>query len=237
MSTVPHRIAIVMDGNGRWATQRYLPRAAGHKKGVSALRVCVRRCGELGVGVLTVFAFSSENWNRPAEEISGLMELLVFALAREVPQLKTEGVRVHFIGDRAGLSEKVRAGLIQAEAATAANTGLIFNICFNYGGRWDITQAAARLAERGEPITEASLGSALGLAHVPDPDLVIRTGGERRLSNFLLWQAAYAELYFSDKLWPEFDEAALDQALADYATRERRFGKTPEQLGRARKAA
>jgi undecaprenyl diphosphate synthase len=237
MSTVPHHIAIVMDGNGRWATQRYLPRAAGHKKGVSALRVCVRRCGELGVGVLTVFAFSSENWNRPAEEISGLMELLVFALAREVPQLKTEGVRVHFIGDRAGLSEKVRAGLIQAEAATAANTGLIFNICFNYGGRWDITQAAARLAERGEPITEASLGSALGLAHVPDPDLVIRTGGERRLSNFLLWQAAYAELYFSDKLWPEFDEAALDQALADYATRERRFGKTPEQLGRARKAA
>jgi undecaprenyl diphosphate synthase len=237
MSTVPHHIAIVMDGNGRWATQRYLPRAAGHKKGVSALRVCVRRCGELGVGVLTVFAFSSENWNRPAEEISGLMELLVFALAREVPQLQAKGVRVRFIGDRAGLSEKVRAGLIQAEAATAANTGLIFNICFNYGGRWDITQAAARLAQRGEPITEASLASALGLAHVPDPDLLIRTGGERRLSNFLLWQAAYAELYFSDKLWPEFDEAALDQALADYATRERRFGKTPEQLGRARKAA
>ena len=237
MSTVPHHIAIVMDGNGRWATQRYLPRAAGHKKGVSALRVCVRRCGELGVGVLTVFAFSSENWNRPAEEISGLMELLVFALAREVPQLQAKGVRVHFIGDRAGLSEKVRAGLNQAEAATAANTGLIFNICFNYGGRWDITQAAARLADRGEPITEASLASALGLAHVPDPDLLIRTGGERRLSNFLLWQAAYAELYFSDKLWPEFDEAALDQALADYATRERRFGKTPEQLGRARKAA
>jgi len=237
MSTVPHHIAIVMDGNGRWATQRYLPRAAGHKKGVAALRACVHRCGELGVGVLTVFAFSSENWNRPAEEISGLMELLVFALAREVPQLQAKGVRVHFIGDRAGLSEKVRAGLNQAEAATAANTGLIFNICFNYGGRWDITQAAARLAERGEPITEASLASALGLAHVPDPDLLIRTGGERRLSNFLLWQAAYAELYFSDKLWPEFDEAALDQALADYATRERRFGKTPEQLRRARKAA
>ncbi|MEO8653631.1 MAG: polyprenyl diphosphate synthase [Ramlibacter sp.] len=237
MSTIPHHIAIVMDGNGRWATQRYLPRAAGHKKGVSALRACVRHCGELGVGVLTVFAFSSENWNRPAEEISGLMELLVFALAREVPQLKAEGVRVHFIGDRAGLSEKVRAGLVQAEASTAANTGLVFNICFNYGGRWDIAQAAARLAERGEPITESSLGSALALAHVPDPDLLIRTGGERRLSNFLLWQAAYAELYFSDKLWPEFDEAALDHALADYATRERRFGKTPEQLGRARKAA
>src|SRR5665647_1461647 len=146
MSTIPHHIAIVMDGNGRWATQRYLPRAAGHKKGVSALRACVRRCGELGVGVLTVFAFSSENWNRPAEEISGLMELLVFALSREIPQLKAEGVRVRFVGDRAALSDKVRAGLVQAEAATAANTGLVFNICFNYGGRWDITQAAARLA-------------------------------------------------------------------------------------------
>jgi undecaprenyl diphosphate synthase len=237
MITVPHHIAIVMDGNGRWATQRYLPRVAGHKKGVSALRACVRHCGVRGIRVLTVFAFSSENWNRPADEISGLMELLAFALTREVPQLKAEGVRVRFIGDRAGLSDKVRAGLVQAEAATAANTGLVFNICFNYGGRWDITQAAAQLAARGEPITESSLASALALAHVPDPDLVIRTGGERRLSNFLLWQAAYAELYFSDKLWPEFDEAALDQALADYATRERRFGQTPEQLGRARKAA
>jgi undecaprenyl diphosphate synthase len=237
MSTIPHHIAIVMDGNGRWATQRYLPRLAGHKKGVSALRACVRHCGERGVGVLTVFAFSSENWNRPAEEISGLMELLVFALAREVPQLQAEGVRVYFVGDRAGLSDKVRAEMVQAEATTAANTGLVFNICFNYGGRWDITQAAARLAARGESITEGSLASALALAHVPDPDLLIRTGGERRLSNFLLWQAAYAELHFSDKLWPEFDDAALDQALADYATRERRFGQTPEQRGRPRKAA
>lgn len=237
MSTIPHHIAIVMDGNGRWATQRYLPRAAGHKKGVSALRACVRRCGQLGVGVLTVFAFSSENWKRPAEEVSGLMELLVFALAREIPQLQAEGVRVHFVGDRAGLSEKVQAALAQAEAATSANTTLVFNVCFNYGGRWDIAQAAARLAARGEAISEASLGSSLALAHVPDPDLLIRTGGERRLSNFLLWQAAYAELYFTDKLWPEFDEAALDEALADYATRERRFGRTPEQLGRTRKAA
>ena len=237
MSTIPHHIAIVMDGNGRWATQRFLPRVAGHKKGMSALRACVTHCGERGIQVLTVFAFSSENWNRPAEEISGLMELLALALTREVPQLQAEGVRVIFIGDRAGLSDKVRAGLVQAEAATAGNTRLIFNICFNYGGRWDIAQAAARLAARGEPVTEASLATALALAHVPDPDLVIRTGGERRLSNFLLWQAAYAELYFSDKLWPEFDAAALDQALADYASRERRFGRTPEQLGRARKAA
>jgi undecaprenyl diphosphate synthase len=227
---VPHHVAIVMDGNGRWATRRYLPRVAGHKKGMDALRACVRHCGERGVKVLTVFAFSSENWNRPPEEISGLMELLAVALAREVPQLKAEGVRVQFAGNRSALSEKVRAGLEQAESATAANTKLIFNVCFNYGGRWDIAQAAARLAAKGEPITEQSLDRALALAHVPDPDLLIRTGGEQRLSNFLLWQAAYSELYFSDKLWPEFDEAAFDAALADYASRERRFGKTPEQV-------
>ncbi|MDP3619592.1 MAG: polyprenyl diphosphate synthase [Ramlibacter sp.] len=230
MAAVPHHIAIVMDGNGRWATRRFLPRAAGHKKGMDALRACVRHCGERGVKVLTVFAFSSENWNRPADEVSSLMDLLGVALAREVPQLSKEGVRVHFVGDRASLSDKVRAGLAQAEAATAANDRLTFNVCFNYGGRWDIAQAAARLAAEGEPITEASLKCVMALAHVPDPDLVIRTGGERRLSNFLLWQAAYSELYFSDKLWPEFDEAALDEALADYASRERRFGKTSEQV-------
>lgn len=219
-----------MDGNGRWATRRYLPRVAGHKKGVDALRACVRRCGERGVKALTVFAFSSENWNRPPEEVSGLMELLAVALSREVPHLKAEGVRIQFVGDRSALSEKVRAGLAQAEAATAGNTRLVFNVCFNYGGRWDIAQAAARLAERGEPITEQSLDAAMALSHVPDPDLVIRTGGEKRLSNFLLWQAAYAELYFSDKLWPEFDDAALDAAIADYAQRERRFGRTSQQV-------
>jgi undecaprenyl diphosphate synthase len=227
---VPPHIAIVMDGNGRWATRRYLPRAAGHKKGLDALRVCLRHCGERGVKVLTVFAFSSENWNRPAEEVSGLMELMAGALVREVPQLRHEGVRIRFVGDRAGLSEKVRAGLEQAEAATAANSRLVFNVCFNYGGRWDIAQAAAALAARGEPITEQSLNGALALAHVPDPDLLIRTGGEQRISNFLLWQAAYSELYFSDKLWPDFDEAALDEAIADYGRRERRFGRTSEQL-------
>ena len=239
MKNIPHHVAIVMDGNGRWATRRYLPRAAGHKRGMDALRACVRHCAERGVKVLTVFAFSSENWKRPAEEVSGLMELLAFALAREIPQLKAEGVRVHFIGDRARLSEKVRHGLVQAEASTAANTRLEFNICFNYGGRWDIATAAARLAERGEPITEQSLAASLALAHVPDPDLVIRTGGEHRLSNFLLWQAAYAELYFTDKLWPEFDAAEMDKALDDYAGRERRFGKTSEQVSpaAARKAA
>jgi undecaprenyl diphosphate synthase len=238
-SSVPHHIAIVMDGNGRWATQRYLPRVAGHKKGVDALRACVRHCGELGVRVLTVFAFSSENWNRPPEEVSGLMELLAVALSREVPQLHAEGVRIHFVGNRAALSEKVRAGLLQAEAATAANTRLVFNICFNYGGRWDIAQAAAGLAASGQPITEASLDRAMALAHVPDPDLLIRTGGEQRISNFLLWQAAYSELYFSDKLWPDFDAAAIDAAIADYARRERRFGKTSEQLapGKRKKVA
>ena len=228
-----------MDGNGRWATRRYLPRVAGHKKGMDALRACVRHCGDLGIKVLTVFAFSSENWKRPHDEVSSLMELLGFALAREIPQLRTEGVRVHFIGDRAGLSDKVRAGLAHAEASTAGNSRLVFNICFNYGGRWDIANAAAQLAARGEAITERSLAQALAIAHVPDPDLIIRTGGEHRLSNFLLWQAAYSELYFCDKLWPDFGAADLDAALADYAGRERRFGKTSEQVApvAARKAA
>ena len=239
MNNLPHHVAIVMDGNGRWATRRYLPRVAGHKKGMDALRACVRHCGDRGIKVLTVFAFSSENWSRPADEVSGLMELLGLALAREVPQLKTEGVRVKFVGDRSGLSEKVQAGLTKAEAMTAANTRLVFNICFNYGGRWDIAAAAARLSAAGEPITEASLAGALSLAHVPDPDLIIRTGGEHRLSNFLLWQAAYAELYFTDKLWPDFGAEELDAALGDYAGRERRFGKTSEQVAppAARKAA
>ncbi|MEJ5989248.1 polyprenyl diphosphate synthase [Ramlibacter sp. PS3R-8] len=229
-SAVPHHVAIVMDGNGRWATKRFLPRVAGHKKGVDALRACVRHCGDVGVKVLTVFAFSSENWNRPAEEVSGLMELLVMALGREVPQLQAEGVRIRFVGDRAALSDKVRAGLEHAEQITASNTRLVLNICFNYGGRWDVAQAAAGLAARGEAITEQSLDRAMALAYVPDPDLVIRTGGEMRISNFLLWQAAYSELYFSDRLWPDFDGAALDEAIAAYAGRERRFGRTSGQL-------
>lgn len=227
---VPHHIAIVMDGNGRWATRRFLPRVAGHRQGVESLRRCVKACWERGVAVLTVFAFSSENWNRPPEEVSGLMELLALALGREVPQLSRDGVRIHVIGDRSGLSEKICASLIQAETETARNSRLVLNVCFNYGGRWDIAQAAAGLAARGEPITEVSLDRAMALSHVPDPDLLIRTGGEQRISNFLLWQAAYAELYFCDHLWPDFDEAALDAAIADYATRERRFGMTPEQL-------
>ncbi|PZQ75314.1 MAG: di-trans,poly-cis-decaprenylcistransferase [Variovorax paradoxus] len=229
--TVPHHIAIVMDGNGRWATRRFLPRVAGHKQGVESLRRCVKACADRGVAVLTVFAFSSENWNRPQDEVSSLMELLVVALGREVPRLQADGVRLHFVGERQGLSERIRNGLLQAEAATAHNGRLVLNVCFNYGGRWDIAQAAARLAEQGLPPTELNLDRAMALAHVPDPDLFIRTGGEQRLSNFLLWQSAYAELFFSDRLWPDFDEAALDEAIAAFGRRERRFGQTSAQIG------
>ena len=227
---LPRHVAIVMDGNGRWAQKRWLPRVAGHKQGVDTLRRVVRDCLERGIGVLTVFAFSSENWNRPADEVSGLMELLALALSREVPSLAENGVQLHFPGDRSALSPRVVQGLEAAEERTASNRRLVLNVCFNYGGRWDIVQAAQRLAREGVPIDEAAMASRLALAHVPDPDLVIRTGGEVRISNFLLWQAAYAELYFSDCLWPDFDGAELDRALAEYARRERRFGKTSEQM-------
>lgn len=229
-AVVPNHIAIVMDGNGRWATKRFLPRLAGHKQGVSSLKRCVKACAVRGVSVLTVFAFSSENWQRPADEVSGLMDLLVMAIASEVQQLKRDGVRLRFVGDRSGLSEKVVAGLAQAEADTQRNTRLTLNVCFNYGGRWDIVQAAESLRVMGKPVTEESLGAAMAMAHVPDPDLFIRTGGEQRISNFLLWQSAYSEFYFSDSLWPEFDEAALDLAIQAYQRRERRFGKTSGQL-------
>ena len=236
-AVVPAHIAIVMDGNGRWAKRRLLPRIAGHRQGVESLRRCIRACAERGVRVLTVFAFSSENWKRPPDEVSGLMDLMAKALGREVPELQKNGVRLRFVGERRGLSERMQQGLLQAEAATAAGAGLQLNVCFNYGGRWDIAQAAAALAVRGEPITETSLDRAMALAHVPDPDLLIRTGGEQRISNFLLWQAAYSELVFSDRLWPDFDEAALDEAMAAYAARERRFGQTSEQLAAAPQAA
>jgi len=227
---IPQHIAIVMDGNGRWATRRFLPRVAGHKAGVDSLRRCVRACAARAIPVLTVFAFSSENWSRPRDEVSGLMELLVIALSREVPQLVKDGVRLYFVGDRSGLSATVRSGLEAGEQATAGNTGLVLNVCFNYGGRWDIAQAASRLARDGRPITEESLAGAMAMGHVSDPDLIIRTGGELRISNFMLWQAAYSELVFSDVLWPEFDEVALDRAIAEFASRERRFGRTSAQL-------
>ena len=229
-TVIPRHIAIVMDGNGRWAKQRFLPRLAGHKKGVDALRRCVRLCIERGVGVLTVFAFSSENWNRPADEVSGLMHLLAVALGQEVPSMHREGVQLHFVGEREGLSEKVKAAFAEAEALTAANDQLILNVCFNYGGKADIVQAAQRVASQGLAMTEANLNAAMGMAHVRDPDLLIRTGGEFRISNFLLWQAAYSELYFSSALWPDFGQEQLDTAIADFARRERRFGKTSEQV-------
>ena len=219
-----------MDGNGRWAKKRFLPRLAGHKQGVDALRACVQDCLARGVRVLTVFAFSSENWNRPADEVSGLMELLGLALMREVKDLKAHGVRLYFVGDRAALSSKLIAALDAAELDTAQCDKLILNVCLNYGGRWDIAQAASQLARRGIAITPETLSTTMSLSHVPDPDLLIRTGGEQRLSNFLLWQAAYSELYFSDKLWPEFDGVQLDAAIDAYRARERRFGKTSEQV-------
>jgi len=228
--SVPRHIAIVMDGNGRWASKRFMPRIAGHKQGVEALKRIVSACPNRGIQTLTVFAFSSENWKRPADEVSGLMDVLAMALSREVPKLQRDGVRLRFVGERENLSTRVKKGLDEAEAATANNAVLTLNVCFNYGGRWDITSAAARLAAAGTPITEEALSGALSLAHSADPDLVIRTGNEMRLSNFLLWQAAYSELYFSELLWPDFDEAALDAALLEYGARERRFGKISGQL-------
>jgi undecaprenyl diphosphate synthase len=230
LHNVPRHIAIVMDGNGRWASKRFLPRIAGHNRGVETLKRIIGACPSRHINTITVFAFSSENWNRPVEEVSGLMDILAMALSREVPKLQRDGVRLRFVGSREGLSERVKRGLEEAEALTAANTLLSLNVCFNYGGRWDIATAAARLAASGTPITEVSLSQALSLSFCSDPDLLIRTGNEMRLSNFLLWQSAYTELYFSELLWPDFDEAALDAALLDYASRERRFGKTSDQL-------
>ena len=219
-----------MDGNGRWAKKRFLPRVAGHKQGVEALRRTVQACLDRRVGVLSVFAFSSENWSRPADEVSGLMELLAIALSREVPSLHERGVQIHFPGDRSRLSTRVADGLFSAETLTANNTKLVLNVCFNYGGRWDICQAAESLRNSGQAITEEALSKSLALAHVPDPDLFIRTGGELRVSNFLIWQMAYAEFYFSPVLWPDFNSQELDQAITVFRSRERRFGQTSEQL-------
>ena len=235
--SIPQHIAIVMDGNGRWASKRFLPRIAGHKQGVDVLKRTVRSCALRGVKVLTVFAFSSENWKRPADEVSGLMDILVVALNRELNQLKKEGVQLRFIGARSGLSERVQQSLLAAERETAENHTLTLNICFNYGGRWDIVNAAQTLSAAGETITEESLARELSTFATGDPDLIVRTGGEMRLSNFLLWQSAYSELFFSEVLWPDFDEVALDAAIQAYASRERRFGMTSAQLPGARNTA
>ncbi len=181
---MPQHVAIVMDGNGRWAAKRFLPRIARHQQGVVALRRCVKACVERGIGVLTVFAFSSENWNRPAEEVSGLMDLLVRAVASEVPELQKNGVQLHFVGERQRLSASMQAALSSAELSTASQSRLVLNVCFNYGGRWDIAQAAQKVVASGQPITELAIDRALALAHVPDPDLLIRTGGELRIQQF-----------------------------------------------------
>ncbi len=224
---VPRHIAVVMDGNGRWAQKRFLPRVAGHKQGVEAVRGLIRGGSERGVEVLTVFAFSSENWQRPADEVSFLMDLFLRALREEVQKLHSNGVRFRVVGDTSALGTETRALIAEAEALTAANTRLCLNVAVNYGGRWDIEQAVTKAAAIGEPTAFAQW---LSFAGQPDPDLFIRTGGERRVSNFMLWQLAYTELYFSDTLWPDFDEAELARALTWFASRERRFGKTGEQV-------
>jgi undecaprenyl diphosphate synthase len=233
---LPRHVAIIMDGNGRWAAARKLPRHAGHKAGISALRACVQTCTARGIGALTVFAFSSENWARPAEEVSLLMGLFVDALDQELDELHAKGVRLRFIGDRQRLAVRLQSYLADAEARTSANERLSLNIAMSYGGRWDLTGAVRALAARcaagalrAADITEEQVGQSLALAGLPDPDLFVRTGGEHRISNFLLWNLAYTELYFTDCLWPDFDAAELDTALAFFAARERRFGRTSEQ--------
>lgn len=234
---MPKHIAIIMDGNGRWAKGRLMPRVQGHRAGVEAVRGVVEACAKRGVEALTLFAFSSENWRRPEKEVGLLMELLHNALGREVKRLHENNVRLRFIGDRTAFSEKLQQRLSEGEETTKQNTGLNLVVAVNYGGMWDITKAAQVVAEKykaGEiqlnDITQDLFGSYLSLADLPEPDLFIRTGGEQRVSNFLLWQLAYTELFFTDTLWPDFTEQTLEEALASFASRQRRFGRTGEQV-------
>ncbi|HEX3140636.1 MAG TPA: polyprenyl diphosphate synthase [Rhizobacter sp.] len=225
----PRHVAIVMDGNGRWAKKRFMPRFFGHKQGVDALMRTVKACADRGIEYVTVFAFSSENWKRPTEEVSGLMSLVLVAVSKYLTKMVGEGVRVRIVGDLSQVSDKVRAALDQAEQTTRNGTRINLSVAFNYGGRWDVVQACRKAIEAGVPATEldeATLSRFMAMSFAPDPDLFIRTGGEVRISNFLLWQAAYSELVFSDCLWPDFGESQLDAALADYARRDRRFGLT-----------
>jgi len=227
LNPVPRHVAIVMDGNGRWAKKRFMPRFFGHKQGVDALVRCVQACSDRGIEYLTVFAFSSENWKRPEEEISGLLGLVLVAVSKYLRKLAEKGVRIRIVGDRSAVTDKVRAAWDEAETSTAHNARITLSVAFNYGGRWDIVQACRQAVAQGlapQQIDERRLSSLMALSHAPDPDLFIRTGGEVRISNFLLWQIAYSELYFTECLWPDFDEAELDAALAAFAGRERRFG-------------
>lgn len=236
--TVPRHVAIIMDGNGRWATRRHLPRVAGHKRGVDSVRATVEGCARRGVEFLSLFAFSSENWRRPAEEVSLLMRLFLSALEREVLQLDKNQVRLRVVGDLSALEPRLREAIAHGEARTASNPGMTLTIAANYGGRWDILQAAQKLlhaklavSSTGGPlISEESFEKHLALSFAPDPDLFIRTGGEQRVSNFMLWQLAYTELYFTETYWPDFDDQALELAMAAFRNRERRFGRTSAQI-------
>jgi undecaprenyl diphosphate synthase len=236
-SMAPRHIAVVMDGNGRWAARSGRPRSMGHQAGLKALRRIVEHCGKLGVAELTVFAFSSENWNRPKQEVSRLMDLFMRALGKETRELHENGVKLRFIGDLSAFSPALQKNIGTAVEQTRENQRMTLNVAVNYGGRWDITNAAkdlARACEQGqmhaEDINEALFARHLMLGDGTEPDLFIRTGGEMRISNFLLWQAAYSELYFSPELWPDFTPACLDAAIADFVSRERRFGRTGEQV-------
>jgi undecaprenyl diphosphate synthase len=236
---VPQHVAIIMDGNGRWAKSRRLPRIAGHRRGVESVRATVRACAERGIKYLTLFAFSSENWRRPAEEVALLMQLFQAALSNEVEKLHKSGVRLKVVGDTSRFDPKIRRLIEQGERLTAGNGELTLTVAANYGGRWDIMQAlSALLRDRKSvaAIDEAELAPYLAMSYAPEPDLFIRTGGEQRISNFLLWQLAYTELYFTETLWPDFRAAALDEAIASYRRRERRFGRTSDQVQDAKQA-
>ena len=232
VTSVPRHVAIIMDGNGRWAKKRFLPRVAGHKRGVEAVRAAVKACIERGIDYLTLFAFSSENWRRPPEEVSFLMQLFLRALEQEVDKLHANGIRFKVVGDIEKFDARVVERIREGEALTRDNKRLTLTVAANYGGRWDIAQAAERCRRDDPvaPITEERLARFLSMSYAPEPDLFIRTGGEQRVSNFVLWQLAYTELFFTDALWPDFGAEALDAAIASYRRRERRFGRTSEQL-------
>jgi len=232
---VPRHLAIIMDGNGRWATKRFLPRVAGHVKGVEAVRTVVEACAERGIEYLTVFAFSSENWRRPEEEVSLLMKLFVTALEREVAKMHANNIRLKVVGDLSRFDQKLQDMIANAERKTANNTRLTVTVCANYGGRWDIMQAIGKMVAEHPGTTDFSeeqLAPYLSMAYAPEPDLFIRTGGEERISNFLLWQLAYTELHFTDTYWPDFNAERLDEAIASYQGRERRFGRTGDQVAK-----